>query len=79
MNWKEDIPGTFGSADLIFAGHPCDAERALDLLKECYQSNVSLQDVLDEVEKFLKLKGAGAQHIRDQINKINDKFSGWLD
>jgi hypothetical protein len=78
MSWQQDIPGTFGDQDLIFSGHSLDADRALDLLKECYKSNVSLKDVLDEAEKYLKSKGAGAQHIAEQLEVIRGKFDGWL-
>ena len=79
MNWQQKVPGTFGNQDLIFAGHQLDADRALDLLKECYKSNISLQDVLDEAEKFLKSKGAQNQHIKEQLDKIRAKFNGWLE
>lgn len=78
MSWKKKVSGTFGAQDLIFAGHPLDADRALELLKECYKSNIPLQDVLDEAESYLKSKGAQAQHVQEQLEKIDKKFSGWL-
>lgn len=78
MSWQQKIPGAFGDQDLVFAEHPLDADRALDLLKDCYQSDIPLKDVIDEVEKYLKANGATTQHITDQLSKIREKFSGWL-
>jgi len=79
MGWKQQIPGTFGSKDLEFAGHPCDVQGALDLLKKCYESGVSLQDVLVAVDEFLRSKEAPAHHINKQCAKVREKFRGWLD
>ena len=78
MSWKTQVPGTFGSMDLIFCSHPLDTDRALELLKECYKANISLSDVVKEVEKFLSSKGAGKDHITDQTDQVKDKFGGWL-
>lgn len=78
MSWKSKVSGTFGDQDLKFAGHELDTERALDLLKECYKSNVPLQEVLDEVERYLRSKKANDKLIKTQVDKVRDKFSGWL-
>ena len=78
MSWKNKISGTFGTQDLYFAMHPLEANKALDLLKECYNSNIPLQDVLNEAEQFLKNKNANAQYIQNQLKEISNKFGGWL-
>jgi hypothetical protein len=79
MSWKDKVSSTFGIADLIFAGHSSDEEAALELMKECYQLSIPLQDVLDEVERYLKSEGASAQHVKEQLGKVREKFKEWLD
>ena len=39
---------------------------------------VPLNDVLSEAEKYLISKGAGQQHIQEQLKKIREKFEDWL-
>lgn len=78
MSFREKIPGTFGSMDLNFAVHPLDGERAIQLLKACYQTNVPLQELLVAVEDFLRKEGAGDEHISEQLAEVKAKFSGWL-
>lgn len=78
MSFREQIPGTFGTADLKFALHPLDGERAIELLKACYMENVPLQDLLMAIEDFLRKKSVGAQHIKEQITTVEEKFSDWL-
>ncbi len=78
MDWTQKIPGCFGSDDLNFAGHPCDAERAFDLLKECRDQNVGLQELENAVRQFLASKTANKQHIADQIKRIREHCEPWL-
>lgn len=90
LNWKDMIGGCFGSADKIFAGHPSDRERAIDLLQECDKNAVTLATLSQEVENYLKnsldfnSKDAKTQqhmqkHINKQLNNIKEKFEHWLD
>ena len=86
MEWKERIPGCFGSVDSIFAGHHNDEERAIELLRQCHVEGVSLDEVLKEVEAFLRLKHpqpADQQHfdahVGSQLENVQERFAPWLD
>ena len=79
MDFREKIPGAFGSVDLKFAIHPLDGERAIELLKVCYQNNVPMKDLLVAVEDFLRKNGAGNDYIKEQLSEVKSKFSGWLE
>jgi hypothetical protein len=78
MDFRSNIPGTFGDADLKFAGHQFDAERAIELLLICYKADVSMAELLLEVENYLRKRGAGEHHIVVQLNEVKERFSGWL-
>jgi len=73
------ITGTFGQMDLIFAGHPSDSERAFELLKECRNVNLGMEDLLEEVKKHLVNKEAGDEHVVEQLKKVELMFSGWIE
>lgn len=77
MNLKQ-IDSCFGMADAIFAGHPYDEERAFELLKYCRENNISLIDVLNEAENYLKSKTTYTEHINQQLDKIKKMYSPWL-
>ena len=90
LNWKDMIGGCFGSADKIFAGHPSDRERAIDLLQECDKNAVSLSSLLQETEIYLKdsldfnsqtpdIQQNMQKHIDEQLSNIKEKFEHWLD
>ena len=78
MDFRSNIPGTFGTVDLKFAIHPLDAGRAIELLKICYENNVSLKELLSAVDDFLRKNGAGNDHVKEQLKEVKAKFSGWL-
>ncbi|MBS9782386.1 MAG: hypothetical protein KGV43_01125 [Arcobacter sp.] len=89
-DWMNMISGCFGSKDKRFAGHPLDRERAIDLLKECDKNGISLERLLDEVEKYLKnnmdfneqtkeTKKNMQKHISDELQDIRKKFQHWLE
>ncbi len=78
MDFRNNIPGAFGNVDLKFAIHPLDAARAIELLKICYENNVSLKELLSATEDFLRKSGAGDDHVKEQLKEIKAKFSGWL-
>ena len=77
MNLNQ-IDSCFGVADAIFAGHPADEERAFELLKYCRENNISVNDVLNEAEKYLKSKTTYTEHINQQLDKIKKMYSPWL-
>jgi len=72
MDWKDKIPGSFGSADKEFAGHACDCERAAELLEAANKAGVGLNEYLTEIENWLKSKGCGNDHIQKEMKKVKD-------
>ena len=64
------IAGCFGSEDKKFAKHPCDLERAIELLKECSKNSISLIDLKKEVENYLKNNLAYSS--QNEIDKITN-------
>lgn len=88
-DWKDMIAGCFGSADRIFAGHPSDKERAIDLLQKCNKDSISLSSLIQEVENYLKdnldfnaqtteIQNNMQNHINGQLQDIKEKFEHWL-
>jgi len=77
-DFRSKIPGSFGSSDFIFAGHPSDAERAIELLSICYNNSVPLKELLTAVEDFLRKSHATEDLIKEQMSSVKAKFSGWL-
>ncbi len=89
-DWKRLISGCFGSVDKKFAGHPCDIERSVELLGKCLKDNVSLEELLTEVEHSLKIlldfdnqpsdtKEHMQKHIEKELQKVKVKFEDWLE
>jgi hypothetical protein len=37
-----------------------------------------MNELASAVEEFLHEKGAGEKHIKEQLNELKSKFSGWL-
>jgi hypothetical protein len=79
MDFRSIIPRTFGIADFKFAFHSSEAEQAIELLKICYENNVSLKELLSAVEDFLRKSGARNDHVKEQLKEVKAKFSGWLE
>ena len=77
MPWQDQVPGTFGSVDLVFGGHPLDRERARQLLIDASASNVSLPELLDAAETFLRSRGTPPSHIDVQLDRMK-KIQYWL-
>jgi hypothetical protein len=72
VDWKDRIPGSFGSVDKKFAGHALDSERAAELLEAANKANVGLKEYLTEIENWLKSVGCSAEHIREEMKKVQD-------
>jgi hypothetical protein len=47
--WQEMIPGTFGSQDRIFAGHPLDEGRAKEAIKAAKAAGATREDFEKEL------------------------------
>lgn len=78
--WKEDVPGCFGSMDAEFAMHPCDEERAFDLLTRLREEDVAWAQVQAELFSHLKHSkwGTNQQHCEKQIERARMLYEPWL-
>ncbi len=72
MDWKDRIPGSFGSEDKKFASHYYDCERAVKLLEEANKANVGLKEYLTEIENWLRSKGCDDEHIHQEIENVKN-------
>ena len=72
MNWKQQVPGCFGAADLKWGSHANDQQRARDMLKAAIDAGATMTDIVAEVEAFLQGKGAQAQHTQTQVDKVRN-------
>ena len=71
MTWQTQVPGGFGIADSIFAGHPLDAQRAKAAIKDAKAAGATFEDfekeVVWHVYQNVTAPGAQQQHIADQV------------
>jgi hypothetical protein len=72
------IPGCFGLVDQLFAIHPRDRDRAFELLTFCRENNFSLDEVLSEIEAYLRNQECGSDHIQEQLDRVRRHFEKWL-
>jgi hypothetical protein len=86
FSWKNNIPDCFGDSDGKFAIHKEDLDQAIELLQECCNENVSINELLIEVENYLRHKHGGnvknqnkfQSHIDEQKERIRSMFGAWL-
>jgi hypothetical protein len=71
MSWHSKVAGGFGSADVIFASHPLDRQRALDAIKAAKAAGASRDDFEKEMvwHIYKKVTAAGLlqSHIAQQV------------
>ncbi|MCG2626577.1 hypothetical protein L6654_08065 [Bradyrhizobium sp. WYCCWR 13023] len=81
MAYDNELPGCFGNNDLIFAGHPLDADRAFNWLGSLRKRHIGLAAVKEQVREFLTERGASAAHIDEQLSKVERRFGPgcWTD
>jgi hypothetical protein len=80
------LPSCFGCADGRFAVHPCEEQRAFELLQVIRDNSIFLDDVLIAAENFLKMKFSAnvTDHkyfdafVDEQLAEIRKKFGPWL-
>ena len=77
--WDDLVPLIFGPADLKFAPHQSDADRAFEWLTELRNGGVSWTAASQQMEDFLKSKGAPQTHIQSEIVKAEAAMKVWLD
>lgn len=72
------IRGCFGSNDLLFANHPCDEERAFDLLVKLRNEEITWEDTEKAFRDFLNSQTTDINHINSQMKKVEDRYRVWL-
>ena len=78
MDWKNDIPGCFGSVDQVFAGHPSDEEHAKELRKNLIASEISFRDLEDAIVGHMFRKGCNLDHMNEQMKTVTRLFKAKL-
>lgn len=79
MSYKDKIAGAFGVGDYKFASHQSETINAADLLKRCVEERVNLNDLLDDVENYLDSEKVDRSLINEEIDKVREMFSPWLE
>lgn len=74
---KKLIAGSYGTADLEFAGHDLDIERARKSLSEAAQQNIGYEEYLEIHREYLKGRGANEAHIDEQLEEVQ-KLSNYF-
>lgn len=69
------IGGAFGTADLIFAGHPLDEGRAKEFRTLAFNNNITLNEIQNISLGYLYRKNCSHVHTIEQLEKIT-KFFG---
>jgi hypothetical protein len=78
MAYDEELPGCFGSADLILAGHPDDEQRAFAWLIKLRKCGAVWPEVKAQIEEYLLQMGADRDHIEEQLDRADELFRPWL-
>jgi hypothetical protein len=78
MSWDKQVPGCFGSADLIFAGHPLDENRAFEWLTDLRRRGIGWKAAREQLKEFLKSKNARDEHIEQQLKEAERLMKPWL-
>ena len=71
--------GMFGNADGIFAGHPLDETRAKNLRKLASDNDITLQEMMDICQNYLRNQEYVEEHIKEQTARIGKFFGKKLD
>lgn len=73
MSWQEKVSGGFGEMDVIFGGHPCDADRAKEAIAEAKAAGATFEDFEKEivwhVYKNFTAPGMQQEHMADQVTR----------
>jgi len=78
MSFDPTLGGCFGNADLIFAVHPMDEGRAFEWLQSLRKRQIGWKEAQAQIVEYLKSKGAGEEHIKEQIERARHKLEPWL-
>lgn len=78
MKWDQQVPGCFGIQDLIFAVHPSDEEWAFAWLTDLRKRQIGWKAARNQLEAYLRSKGAGPDRIQEEIDRASTKLKPWL-
>ncbi len=70
MNLDQLIQHSYGIADLIFAGHELDRQRALQALIVANEEEVGYAEFLEKHRQFLRGRNCTQEHIDEQIKRV---------
>lgn len=69
--WKTLIPGCFGTADLRFARHPLDEQRAKKMANQAKCSGADPGEIIAAIKEYLASEGASSEHINGEIKHVH--------
>ena len=72
------INASYGDQDLEFAGHPLDIERAAKSLELAFELKIGFREYLLMHEDFLKGRTVSIEHIEEQIERVKDLSSYFI-
>lgn len=70
VNWKRLIPGCFASETAQFGIHPCDGKRAKEMFHKAMRDGARPEDILVEVERYLKSRGVNENDVNEELTLI---------
>ena len=72
---RQRMGGCFGTADGIFAGHPNDDKRAMELRKIAADNKITLLEIRELALGYLHGRGYQGDHIKEQIEEVTKMFA----
>ncbi len=76
MSWEKMVPSCFGENDVLFAIHPLDEGRAMEMISAAKAAGSSFDDLEKEmvwhVYKRVTAEGLLQEHLARQINRAKD-------
>jgi hypothetical protein len=63
LPWRDLVPACFGVADLRFARHTLDEERAKNMIRAARESGSTITDITEAIKVYLASKDASVSHI----------------
>ncbi len=72
-SWKNKIPGAFGETDKIFANHPRDIDRAVELIAAANAQGVGFNEFCTTINDWLQHNcNLGPAFIDEQMERVRD-------
>lgn len=71
-SWKDQIPGTLGAMDKMFAGYPLDVQRARKLLVAAIEAVASYADYTTAIRQWLVAQGCSGAFVNAQMRRVRN-------